>query len=96
MKRKARNVFEHVKQNGDCGGWEPKQTDFPPTDLRPGSQEKIELMRMRLELGLPMIHPHDRSDFEGITYGVTPKKDGGRNVETLTWRHEPVIESQMI
>lgn len=39
--------------------------NFAPTDLPPGSVEKIELMRQRADAGLPLSHENDRIDFAG-------------------------------
>jgi hypothetical protein len=39
---------------------------FVATDAAPGSPEKIEIMRRRLELGHPIFHENDRSDYGGL------------------------------
>lgn len=47
--------------------FEPEPSpNFAPTNAEPGSQEKIEVMRLRVELGLPIHHQHDRKDYEGV------------------------------
>lgn len=46
-------------------------SDFLPTDALPGSAEKIEVLRQRNELGLPLWHPNDRIyhlDFDVIDF----------------------------
>lgn len=66
---------------------------FLPTDAAPGSPEKIEVLAMRLELGLPLYHPDDREDREGLPpslnfypdSGKPPEYTGPRKVK-LRWR----------
>ena len=40
---------------------------FDATDAPAGSTEKIEILRKRLELGLPLWHGSDRYDYNGLT-----------------------------
>ena len=35
--------------------------DFVPTDARPGSDEKLDVMRQRYETGQPLFHPDDET-----------------------------------
>lgn len=49
---------------------------FRPTDAPAGSQEKIELLRKRLEEGLPIWHPEDRVDYDGLTGAIRPRSLG--------------------
>jgi hypothetical protein len=46
--------------------------EFGPTDAPPGSAEKVELLRRRRELGMPLWHPNDRADFGGLIGAVQP------------------------
>jgi hypothetical protein len=60
-------VLEAIKE----GMWdfEPApihSRDFDETDALPGSDEKLAVMARRLERGLPLWHPHDRRDREGL------------------------------
>lgn len=50
--------------------------NFVPTDLPPGSVEKIELMRLRHDKGLPVFHKNDRVDCEGLSGGVIVRTQG--------------------
>ena len=51
--------------------FEPKNLDdFQATGAAPGSLEKIEVMAKRVELGQPVWHPCDRSDFRGVNSTV--------------------------
>ena len=50
--------------------WEPPiGPDFHPTEAPPGSLEKVEVLRKRVEAGQPLWHAHDRVDFSGLTCG---------------------------
>lgn len=40
--------------------------NFTPTNLPPGSVEKVALLRQRHEAGLPLWHACDRVDFSGM------------------------------
>jgi hypothetical protein len=44
--------------------------NFTPTDLPPGTPEKIELLRMRATHGLPLFHEGDRKDYAGMCGGI--------------------------
>ena len=43
------------------------RTDYEPTEFEPGSLEKIEVMRLRATLGLPIMHPLDKQNYDGVT-----------------------------
>ena len=48
---------------------EPKITDealYEETDAPPGSREKVEILRQRMESGFPLWHSLDRVDFAGL------------------------------
>ena len=50
--------------------YEPKFTDetlFDATDAPPGSREKVDILRQRMESGFPLWHSLDRVDFAGLT-----------------------------
>ena len=48
--------------------------DFDSTDAPAGSPEKIEILRKRLELGLPLWHEEDRYDYNGLTGAIRPRE----------------------
>ena len=65
--RRYRNVFEAIAREGREESFVPVEGDeFEPTDLAAGSREKIELLRRRVEMGVPMWHDADRSDYSGL------------------------------
>ena len=70
----VRNVFDAILKYGHDEDFSPKVNDeFNPTDAPAGSQSKIELLRRRVELGLPLWHEEDRSDYSGLTGVVRPR-----------------------
>ena len=53
--------------------WLPEpEASFNATDAPAGSPEKIEILRKRLELGLPLWHDNDRYDYTGLTDAIRP------------------------
>ncbi len=75
--QKGRNIFETLRKFGTADGYEPEAVDetFIPTDAPAGSQEKIEIMRRRIEQGLPTLHDDDRRDYDGLTGAIRPRED---------------------
>jgi hypothetical protein len=60
-------VLEAIKQ----GLWdfEPSEIDseeFPPCDAMPGTPDKLTALAERVRMGLPLWHPSDRADCEGL------------------------------
>lgn len=41
-----------------------------PTDHYPGSHEKKQVLAERAAMGLPLFHPHDRTDFAGVKVAI--------------------------
>ncbi|HOM16946.1 MAG TPA: hypothetical protein PK777_09250 [Thermoguttaceae bacterium] len=63
-----RNVFEAILQCGHDEDFVPQETDdFTPTDAPAGSPAKIRILAERIQKGLPLWHPQDRSDYSGLT-----------------------------
>lgn len=56
----AKTIFEAITKYGHDEDYEPKpDTLFFPTMFSPGSDEKVEVLRQRVELGLPLWHDND-------------------------------------
>ena len=73
--QKVRNVFEAILKYGHDEDFRPELgDDFEPTDAPAGSEKKIETLRRRVELGLPLWHDHDRVDYSGLTGAVRPRE----------------------
>ncbi len=73
--KKINNVFEAILKFGHDEDFFPEPTpDFEPTDAPAGSEEKIEVLRRRVELGMPLWHVNDRADYTGLTGAVRPRE----------------------
>lgn len=74
--QKIKNVFEAILKYGHDEDFDPSEmtTEFEPTDAPAGSPEKIEVLRQRVELGLPLWHCKDRVDFTGLTGAIRPRE----------------------
>lgn len=71
----VRNVFEAILRYGHDEDFLPEvPPDFCPTDAPAGSPEKIEILRRRIELGLPLWHDEDRVDYSGLTGAIRPRE----------------------
>ncbi len=72
---RCRNVFEYVLKYGHDEDFIPNKTPtFHPTETPAGSPEKIAVLKMRLELGLPLWHEEDRFDYSGLTGAIKPRE----------------------
>ena len=71
---KCKNVFEAILKYGHDEDYLPEPTpDFCPTDAAAGSPEKIDILRSRVDLGLPLWHDNDRYDYNGLTGAIRPR-----------------------
>jgi hypothetical protein len=73
----VRNVFEAILRYGHDEDFNPDPsgaTVFEATDAPAGSPEKIEILRRRIELGLPLWHEEDRIDYSGLTGAIRPRE----------------------
>ena len=68
------NVFEAILKYGHDEDFLPADSEFEPTDEPAGSDAKIDILRRRVELGLPLWHNHDRVDYTGLTGAVRPRE----------------------
>ncbi len=69
-----RNVFEAILKFGHDEDFVPEASeDFEPTSAPAGSDEKIEVLRRRVEMGLPLWHAKDRRDYSGLTGAIRPR-----------------------
>jgi len=75
MAKKVNNVFEAILKYGHDEDFMPESgEDFEATDAPAGSSEKIEELRRRVELGMPLWHEADRADYSGLTGAVRPRE----------------------
>ena len=79
------NVFEAILKYGHDEDFIPlADASFRPTDAPAGSQEKIEVLCRRIELGQPLWHNNDRVDFGGLTGVVRPRYNSESQAEEAT------------
>lgn len=72
----ARTVFEALLKYGHDEDFSPKPSEaYQPTSFSPGSNDKIEVLRRRVELGLPLWHPQDNL-LCSVVVGGRPSNDG--------------------
>jgi len=73
--QKVTNVFEAILKYGHDEDFAPREDDeFSPTNAPAGSDDKIELLRKRVEEGRPLWHGEDRRDYSGLTGAVRPRE----------------------
>ncbi len=69
------NVFEAILKYGHDEDFIPNAgSSFSSTDAPAGSATKIEELRKRVELGLPLWHDNDRIDYTGLTGVIRPRE----------------------
>ena len=69
------NVFEAILKYGHDEDFAPfEDEEFEPTNAPAGSDDKIELLRRRVEEGQPLWHEDDRRDYSGLTGAVRPRE----------------------
>jgi hypothetical protein len=69
------NVFDAILKYGHDEDFMPEdREDFEPTDAPAGSDEKIAILRRRIEQGMPLWHDCDRQDYSGLTGAVRPRE----------------------
>lgn len=71
----CKNVFEAILKYGHDEDFAPAESDdFGSTAEAAGSDEKIEILRQRVDLGQPLWHQEDRRDYSGLTGAVRPRE----------------------
>lgn len=82
---RPRTVLEALRLHGH-DHFEPSESG-EPTRAPPSTSAKVEALRRRIELGLPLWHEEDRADHEGDT-GIKPREkrqpSAGRTEEKMT------------
>jgi hypothetical protein len=63
------NIFNYLAARGYDDDFEPDRLPAMPTAEKPGSLEKINVLRRRLEAGEDLKHPFDRTDFSLLVKG---------------------------
>jgi hypothetical protein len=81
-----KNIFEAILKYGHDEDFNPTEEaceQFLPTSAPAGSEEKVEVLKLRVMMGLPLWHDDDRVDYAGITSTTAPKRT---NSESRTHR----------
>lgn len=77
---RATSVFDAILIYGNDDHFEPEYKNwFEPTQEAPGTWAKVEVLRWRAEHGFPLWHPHDRTDFVGLSFGIQPVEEENDN-----------------
>lgn len=72
--KEMQNVFDAINRDGHDEDFVPMECDsFVPTDLAAGTPEKMELLRRRVEMGVPLWHERDRGDYEDLVGVIRPR-----------------------
>lgn len=81
----AKTIFEALTKYGHDEDYEPKpDTLFFGTMFSPGSDEKIEVLRQRVELGLPLWHKDDEKVCNVTGLGADKRKAQATYGKTAT------------
>ena len=70
----VRNVFEAILKYGHDEDFAPTKEGFEATKAPAGSEDKIKILRRRVEQGTPLWHRNDRHDYSGLTGAVRPRE----------------------
>ena len=70
----VRNVFEAILKYGHDEDFSPNKEGFEATNAPAGSEDKIKILRRRVEQGTPLWHRNDRHDYSGLTGAVRPRE----------------------
>jgi hypothetical protein len=65
MRNNTRTILDAIEQG--FYQFEPTECsddEFDETDALPGTDEKVDILAKRIELGLPLWHPSDRLSYD--------------------------------
>lgn len=75
MSNDVQNVFDAILKFGHDEDFAPHESEnFDATEAPAGSDEKIEILRRRIAMGVPLWHDSDRQDYSGLTGAVRPRE----------------------
>lgn len=81
-----RNIFEAILDEGTDAHFEPRgdaddDPAYVPVDAMPGTREKLEALARRLQMGLPLHHPNDRTAMDDeMTQGTDGRSEGKHRI----------------
>jgi hypothetical protein len=63
MSFQVQNIFEAIAQYGHDEDFRPQiRGNWQPTNAVAGTTQKLEILRKRVELGVPLFHPNDNPE----------------------------------
>ena len=75
MSNDIQNVFDAILKYGHDEDFAPMESEeFAATEAPAGSDEKIEILRKRIAMGVPLWHDADRQDYSGLTGAIRPRE----------------------
>ncbi len=82
MSFQAQNVFEAIRRYGHDEDFQPQlRGNWRPTSAVAGTTQKLEILRNRVELGVPLFHPSDNPEFVSSSNGSQLKTPAIRVVK---------------
>ncbi len=82
MSSHAQNVFEAILRYGHDEDFQPEtRGNWRPTSAVAGTTQKLEVLRNRLELGVPLFHPNDNQEYVRSSTGSQTKAPAIRVVK---------------
>ena len=87
MNSHAENVFDAILRYGHDEDFQPQLSgNWRPTSAVAGTTQKLEVLRSRVELGVPLFHPHDNRECLSTSNGPQPKSPAIRIVKLIHHR----------
>lgn len=82
------NVFEAIHHQLGEFNFEPVR-DTTPTEACPGSIDKVEVLKKRIQNGEPLWHEQDKYDYEGVEHSkVRVQQTGKIKRKKWTWKNK--------
>ncbi len=81
-KMSSQNVFEAILRYGHDEDFQPEiRGNWRPTSAVAGTTQKLEILRNRVELGVPLFHPNDNQECVCSSTGAKTKAPAIRVVK---------------
>lgn len=74
MSSQIQNVFDAIRRYGHDEDFQPQILgNWRPTNAVAGTTQKVEVLRSRVELGVPLFHPNDNQECLACTSSLHAK-----------------------
>jgi len=74
MSFQVQNVFDAIRHFGHDEDFQPQlRGNWRPTNAVAGTTQKLEVLRRRVELGVPLFHPNDNRECLPSPYSMHAK-----------------------